>query len=344
MKTMSLTVVAGLAMLTGSGAGAAEIKVISSVGVKAVLEELAPRFERASEHKVKITFGTAVPLKRQIDAGESFDVVILTPALVEDLAKQGKVAAGTTTSVAKSGIGVAIRAGSPKPDIGSVEAFKRSVLNAKAIAYSKEGQSGTAMARIIERLGITEQMKPKTVLETRSGLTAANVVEGKAELAFVLISEILPIAGAELAGPLPAELQNYVVFTAGVSPGSKDAGGRQGLHRLPEGTRGGARAQSQGHGAGLRRLSRRRASVRQALALGDLAELLCRRRRLRLGEAPEALAPDLVELGLARAELGHRHALGDQLLDLGVRQAVVFAIPDLFDLAALIEQKLLVGV
>jgi len=223
MKTMSLTVVAGLAMLTGSAAGAAEIKVISSVGVKAVLEELTPQFERASEHKVKITFGTAVPLKRQIDAGESFDVVILTPALVEDLAKQGKVAAGTTTSVAKSGIGVAIRAGSPKPDISSVEAFKRSVLNAKAIAYSKEGQSGTAMARIIERLGITEQMKPKTVLETRSGLTAANVVEGKAELAFVLISEILPIAGAELAGPLPAELQNYVVFTAGVSPGSKDA-------------------------------------------------------------------------------------------------------------------------
>ena len=222
MNTISLFALAGLAVLTGSAANAAEIKVISSVGVKAVLEELVPQFERASEHKVKVTFGTAVPLKRQIDAGESFDVVILTPALVEELAKQGKVAPGTATSVAKSGIGVAIRAGSPKPDIGNADALKRSILNAKAIAYSKEGQSGTAMARIIERLGIADEMKPKTVLETRSGLTAANVVEGKADLAFVLISEILPIAGAELAGPLPAELQSYVVFTAGVSPGTKE--------------------------------------------------------------------------------------------------------------------------
>jgi molybdate transport system substrate-binding protein len=210
-------------MLAGNAAGAAEIKVISSVGVKAVLDELVPQFERASQHKVKVTFGTAVPLKRQIDAGESFDVVILTPALVEDLAKQGKVAAGTSANVSKSGIGVAVRAGSPKPDIGTAEAFKRSLLNAKSIAYSKEGQSGTAMARIIERLGIADEMKPRTVLETRSGQTAANVVEGKADLAFTLISEILPIAGAELAGPLPADLQSYVIFTAGVSPATKDA-------------------------------------------------------------------------------------------------------------------------
>ena len=222
MKTISMTALAGLALLIGNAADAAEIKVISSVGVKAVLEELTPQFERTSGHKVNITFGTAVPLKRQIDGGESFDVVILTPALVDDLVKQGKVATGTSANVSKSGIGVAIRAGSPKPDIGSTEAFKRSVLNAKSIAYSKEGQSGTAMARIMERLGIAEEMKPRTVLETRSGLTAANVVEGKADLAFVLISEILPIAGTELAGPLPADLQNYVVFTAGVRA-TKDA-------------------------------------------------------------------------------------------------------------------------
>jgi molybdate transport system substrate-binding protein len=223
MKSFASIALAGLAMLAGNAAGAAEIKVISSVGVKAVLDELVPQFERASQHKVKVTFGTAVPLKRQIDAGESFDVVILTPALVEDLAKQGKVAAGTSANVSKSGIGVAVRAGSPKPDIATAEAFKRSLLNAKSIAYSKEGQSGTAMARIIERLGIADEMKPRTVLETRSGQTAANVVEGKADLAFTLISEILPIAGAELAGPLPADLQNYVIFTAGVSPATKDA-------------------------------------------------------------------------------------------------------------------------
>jgi molybdate transport system substrate-binding protein len=220
-SSLKIAMIGLAAMLVPTAADAAEIKLISSVGMRAVLNELKPQFERASEHTLAITFGTAVPLKRQIDAGESFDIVILTPAMVEDLVKQGKVA--TKADVAKSGIGVAIRAGAPKPDIGTPEAFKRTLLNAKSIAYSKEGQSGTAMARLIERLGIAEEMKPKTVLETRSGQTAANVVEGKAELAFTLISEILPIAGAELAGPLPAELQNYVVFTAGIAPAAKDA-------------------------------------------------------------------------------------------------------------------------
>ncbi len=212
-----------LLLAQGAVANAAEIKVIASVGVKAVLEELTPQFERTSQHKVNITFGTAVPLKRQIDGGESFDVVILTPALVEDLAKQGKVAAGTSSNVAKAGIGMAIRAGAPKPDISTADAFKRTLINAKSIAYSKEGQSGATMARLIKQLGIEEQMKDKTVLETRSGQTAANVVEGKAELAFTLLSEILPIPGAEAAGMLPAELQSYVVFTAGIGAGAKDA-------------------------------------------------------------------------------------------------------------------------
>jgi molybdate transport system substrate-binding protein len=202
---------------------AAEIKVISSVGVRAVLEELAPQFERATQHRLAITFGGAVPLKRQIEAGETFDVVILTPALVEDLLKQGRVAAGTKTDVAKSGIGVASRAGAPKPDISTPEAFQRALVNAKSIVHSKEGQSGIYMAGLIERLGLAEQMKPKTLLETRPSHTAVAVVEGKAELGFALISEILPVSGAELVGPLPAELQNYVVFTAGISPNAKDA-------------------------------------------------------------------------------------------------------------------------
>jgi molybdate transport system substrate-binding protein len=229
MSTLPLKIAAiGLAMLAPA-ANAAELKVISSVGLRAALEELKPQFERATEHKLTITFGTAVPLKRQIEGGETFDVVILTPALIEDLAKQGKVAPATEVDVAKAGIGVAIRAGAPKPDIGTAEAFKRALLNAKAIAYSKEGQSGTAMARLIDRLGIAEEMKAKTLLETRSGQTAANVVEGKAELAFTLISEILPISGAELAGPLPAELQSYVVFTAGIAPGAKDAAAAKGF-------------------------------------------------------------------------------------------------------------------
>ena len=215
----------GLAILFAPATAlAAEINVISSVGVKAVLEELKPQFESATKHTLNITFGTAVPLKRQIDGGASFDVVILTPALIEDLVKSGKVMGGTPAIVAKAGIGVAIRAGAPKPDLSSAEAFKKTVLAAKSIAYTKEGQSGAMMVRVMQQLGIADQMTPKTILETRSGAAALNVVEGKADLAFTLISEILPVKGAELAGPLPAGLQSYVVFTAGVSPSAKDAG------------------------------------------------------------------------------------------------------------------------
>jgi len=223
MKARAIVAAVGLAVALAASADAAEIKVITSVGVKAILEELAPQFERASEHKVKITYGTAVPLKRQIEGGDTFDVVILTPPLVEDLVKQGKVGAGTASDVAKSGVGVAIAKGAPKPDIGSVEAFKKTLLAAKSIAYSKEGQSGAVMARLVERLGIAAEVQPKTILETRPGAVALNVVEGKAELAFNLISEILPVAGVDLAGPLPAELQSYVVFTAGIGATTKEA-------------------------------------------------------------------------------------------------------------------------
>lgn len=213
----------GFALLVAPLAGyAGEIKVVSSVGLKAALEELKPQFERATPHKAVMLFGTAVPLKRQIEGGESFDVVILTPALVDDLVKQNKVRADTRAEVARAGIGVAGRAGAPKPDISTPEAFKRTLLSAKSVVHSKEGQSGTIMVGLFDRLGIAAEMKPKTILETRSGHTAVAVVEGKAELGFTLISEILPVAGAELIGPLPAQLQSYVVFTAGISPGAKE--------------------------------------------------------------------------------------------------------------------------
>lgn len=202
---------------------AAEIKVISSVGVKATLEQLKPEFERVTGHKVALVLGSAVPLKRQIDAGETFDVAILTPTMVGELVKAGKVAAGSTRNVAKVGMGVVGRAGAAKPDISTADVFKRTLLNAKSITHSKEGLSGTYTASVIERLGIAAEMKPKTVLETRSGHTAIAVVEGKAEIGFSLISEILPIAGAEFIGPFPPELQTYVVFTAGISPNAGDA-------------------------------------------------------------------------------------------------------------------------
>ena len=204
-------------LLTPGAAPAAEVRVVASNGVKAALEDLAARFQRSTQHQLKFTFGTAVPLKRRIEGGEAFDVAILTPALIENLVKQKKVVADTTSKFARIGIGVAVRRGAPKPDIVTVEAFKNALIKAKSIVYSTEGQSGIAVARLIERFGLAEQLKAKTVLETRSGGSMIALVEGKAELGFSLVSEILPVQGVELVGPLPAEIQSYVMFTAGIS-------------------------------------------------------------------------------------------------------------------------------
>jgi molybdate transport system substrate-binding protein len=199
------------------GAAAAEIKVISSIGMKAVLEDLKPQFEQSSGHKLAITFGTAVPLKRQIDNGETFDVAILTPPLIADLAQRGMVGTATVVDVAKSGLGVAIAKGAARPNLATADAFRKTLSGAKSIAYTKEGQSGVAMARVVERLGLTDEMKPRTLLETRSGGGILAVAEGKAEMGFALVSEIAPDPSVDYAGPLPAELQSYVTFTAGVS-------------------------------------------------------------------------------------------------------------------------------
>jgi molybdate transport system substrate-binding protein len=224
MRRFSKHVSIGIVTLLAAGAAqAAEIKVIASVGVRAVLTNLAPAFERSSGHKLSIVYGTAVPLKRQIDGGETFDVVVLVPAMLDDLVRQNKVTAGTSTDVARVGLGVAVRKGGPKPDIGSADTFKKTMLAAKSIVYTKESQTSAVLIPVMDRLGIAAEMAPKTILETGSSATAQDIASGKAELGFILISEILPVTGIELAGPLPAELQKYVVFTAGIGATSKDS-------------------------------------------------------------------------------------------------------------------------
>ena len=202
---------------------AGEIRIISTFVVKETLEELRPQFERTTGHTLAISFGASAALKRRIDAGETFDVVVLTPPIVEILVKEGKIAPDTKADIVKSGLGVAVRKGAPKPDISTPDALKRALVNAKSIVYSKEGAAGVHMARVIERLALAEEMKPKTLLETRPGQSAVAVAEGKAELGFALISEILPVAEAEFGGSLPAELQGYVAFTAGIAQNAKDA-------------------------------------------------------------------------------------------------------------------------
>jgi molybdate transport system substrate-binding protein len=161
-------------------------------------------------------------LKRQIDAGEPFDVALILPAMIDDLLKQGKVAAGTRIDVARAAIGVAVKRGAPKPDIGSTEALKRTLLAATSIAYSAEGASGTHFKSVLERLGIAAEVNAK-LKPLASSAVVPSVAHGEAALAVISPPAILADPGVELVGILPEEMQNYVVYTAGVGAATMDA-------------------------------------------------------------------------------------------------------------------------
>ena len=218
-RVMASLVGSALALLAGA-AQAAEIKVLASTAVKTTLQELGPQFEKATGNKVDITFGPGSTLNGQIEQGTAFDVAILGASVTEKLAGAGKVA-GAPVTIAHSGIGVAIRKGAPKPDISTSEAFKQALLNAKSIGLTEAGASRTYVMSVFEKLGIAEQMKPKVKLLQGAAAEAAG--SGEVEIGMTQISEILPHASAELAGPLPPDLQTYTYFSAGVSAASKEA-------------------------------------------------------------------------------------------------------------------------
>jgi len=195
---------------------AADIQVLSTNGLKHALEKLAPEFEAATKHKLALQFAPAADMKGRIEKGEAFDLTFLTSAAIDDLIKQGKLAAATRTEIAKAGAGVAIRKGAPRPDIATAETFKRAMLGARSITYVATGATGATMRKAFEQLGIADEMKAKTKLV--SGISAAAAVaKGDAEFGFSVISEILGVEGVELAGPLPPEVQVYLVFPAAVS-------------------------------------------------------------------------------------------------------------------------------
>jgi len=208
-----------LVMMLAPLAEAAEITFFCSNALKAVMEELAPRFEKASEHKLSITYGSTNPLKARIVKGEAFDLTILGEAAIDDLIKQGKLVAATRVVVARSALGVAIRKGAAKPDISTTEAFKRTLLNAKSIAYLPDGLTGTYLKVLFQRLGITESMQ----LRYKNARGAEAVANGEVELGVTQISEILYQTGTDLVGPLPSEIQNYTNFPAAISAGARQA-------------------------------------------------------------------------------------------------------------------------
>jgi molybdate transport system substrate-binding protein len=225
MRSLSATATIGVVLLLaqGIGANAAEVKVVCSNAVRSVLNELTPRFERDTGHKLVMKFGLSGTLKREIEAGEPFDVAILPPDALSDLAKQGKVAAGSQAEIGRSGIGVLVRAGAPKPDISSAEAFKRTLLEAKSITYAGEGATGMFLPRLFERLGIADAIKAKTKVQTVAGRAQEAVAAGEAELALASVSALTEAPeDAVLLGPLPSELQHYNVFAGAVGAAAKE--------------------------------------------------------------------------------------------------------------------------
>jgi len=200
----------------------AELKVFATNAVRSVLDELIPLFEGEGGHKVSITYSATAQTLERIKAGATADLVIATAAGIDEMTKLGKVIPGSRVDLASSVIGVAVRAGAAKPDIRSVDTFKRALLAAKAVAYTSSGLSGIYFAGLIERLGIAEQVKAKARIKP-GGLIAEVVVAGDADLAVQMVSELLAVPGAELVGPLPEEINQVTVFSAGVLTGTGES-------------------------------------------------------------------------------------------------------------------------
>ena len=222
MKRIACTLVLALAACVAS---AAELKVLTAGAFKPVVTALAPAFEQRTGHKLVIDNDTAGALAKRIAGGEAFDLVILTPAAVEQLVQDGKVVAGSPARLARVAIGLAVRQGAPAPDITSVAAFQQALLAARAVAYidpAAGGSSGVYLSQLFEKMGIAPQIKAKAVL-VPGGLVAQRLVTGEADIAIHQISEILAVPGATLVGPIPAEIQNYTVYTGGIGTAARDA-------------------------------------------------------------------------------------------------------------------------
>jgi molybdate transport system substrate-binding protein len=224
---LSALVSAAIAAMSTAGGGvasAAEIKCLCPVGMKAVIDDLVPQFERSSGHKITIEYATAGVIVDRILKGDSPDVTIVTARQNEDLQKQGKIAPGSKVDVARVGVGVFVRAGARKPDIGSVDGFKRSLLAASSISYSdpaRGGISGIHMASVVERLGIAADVKPKTKVFPNSQVALEALAKGDAEIGFGLTSDIAATSGVDLVGSLPPEVQSFTLYAAGVIATSK---------------------------------------------------------------------------------------------------------------------------
>jgi molybdate transport system substrate-binding protein len=220
MKTLySMCVAAGLVFIGASPASSAELRIFGSRVTKMIVEEVGPQFERASGHHLTVVADVAAVMKRRIEAGEPFDLAVLVNFQADELIKQGKLASDARSDIMKAGIGVAVRRGAAMPDIGTVEAFKQTLLAAKSITYLKEGASTIYLDRLFAHMGIADELRSKTVKPETESVSEA-VASGDVELGLIVIPNILSVPGAQLVGPIPEEIQSYIVFTAAVAANS----------------------------------------------------------------------------------------------------------------------------
>jgi molybdate transport system substrate-binding protein len=216
----AISIIAAGASLLSAAVGAAEINVISTQATQEAYLELVAQFEKASGHKVTTLFNGTLNVQKRLAGGEPYDLIIMAGPAIDEQIQLGHALAGSRVDLAKSGTGLAVRKGAPKPDIGSADALKKTLLAAKSIGYST-GPSGLYMLSVFEKLGIAEQVKGK-LKQTPSGVFVGTLIaNGEAEVGFQQISELVHFQGIDYVGPLPGELQRMTVFSAGIHSGAR---------------------------------------------------------------------------------------------------------------------------
>ena len=224
---------AGLAavmLMTAGLAHAAEIKVLASAAVKTAYLEMQPAFERATGHRLDTVWIPTAEMAKRVGSGEAVDLVIMATDRIDELTQSGRIVAGSRVDLARSGVAVGVKAGARKPDITTVDALRRTILNAKSIGYST-GPSGNYIIALFEKLGVADQVKPK-LKQTATGVFVGSIIaSGEVEIGFQQVSELSQYEGVDYVGPLPAQVQNYTMFSSGILRNAKEAEAARALVR-----------------------------------------------------------------------------------------------------------------
>jgi molybdate transport system substrate-binding protein len=228
LTTLSLS----LLLAIPSVAAAVEVRVICTHALTPAVEQLKADYEKSTGNKLVVIDATSADAMKRIHGGESFDLAILLGPAIRDLAKQGKLDPASVTDLAITGVGIAVKKGAPKPDISTVEAFRKTLLAAKSIAYSEAGGSGIHFADVVKRMGLTEQLKPKTTLVGGGGAVGPLAVSGQVELAVQMKSELYAVKGIDYVGPLPGEYGKPFLFSGAIFSNSKNVAGAKSLIQL----------------------------------------------------------------------------------------------------------------